>query len=178
MAALSLGQGREELMRANSLAEEGLQLTVQGAGAIQLAFPDDKHRPAHSPQLGAGGSVAGFVAQQFRLPILDARSGQPSGGAARVHMPEAAVNKDDFCFFGKDNIRASGQIGSMEPIAEPGLVKNASNLALGLRILALDAPHVLASAVWRYVVHRLYAFRISKSWMLRQQPLEGIRCSA
>jgi hypothetical protein len=86
-----------------------------------------------------------------------------------MHVPETSVNEYDLRLLGKNNIRASGQIGSMKPIAEPGAMKKTSNLALRLRILALDAPHVLASAVWRYVIH---AYRISKSWMSQQRPLE------
>jgi hypothetical protein len=157
MAAFVLGESKEGPMTMRSFGQEGLQFANQGVETIELAFPNYKYRPAHFPQFSAGSGVANFIAEQFRFPILNPRAGQPSSGAAGMHMPEASVNKDDFGLRGEHNIRASRQIGSMEPKTEAGLMKETSNLALRLRILALNAPHVLASAVWCYVVHRLYA---------------------
>jgi hypothetical protein len=141
-----------------SFGQEGLQFVNQRAGSIELAFPDDKHRPTHSTQSGAGGTIAFLVSEQLRFPILKARTRQSTSAAAQMHVPETSVNEDDLRLFGKHNIRASRQISSMEPVAEPATMKKTSNLALRLCIPALDAPHVLASALWRYIIH----FRLSR----------------
>lgn len=205
MAALSHGQDREGLMKTSrrirrkivrgapggrsrlldlfaggdgvSLGEEGLQFVNQ-VGAIDLAFPDDKYRPTHFTKFGTGGGIALLVSEQLRSPILKPRARQSSSAAARMQVPETSVNENDFRLFGKHNIRASGKIGSMEPVAEPATMKKTSNLALRLRILALDAPHVLASAIWWYVIHLLSRYRFSKFRTTSQRPLDGIRCWA
>jgi hypothetical protein len=166
MAALSWREGRErQLMTATLRRQEPLQLARQRAKVVEFVFPDDKNSPAPSTQFGADGRVACLVTQKFRLPILNSRLGQPSSAATGMHVPETSVNEYNLRLLGKHNIRASWQIGSMEPVAEPGSMKKTSNLALRLSVLALNAPHILASAIWRYIIHVLCAYRSGgKSW--------------
>lgn len=167
MAALS--PHRKETIAIRLLGQKRLQFAKEGAGATQLAFPNDKDRPAHSAQLRAVCGIPPLVAEQFRSPILKPRAGHSSSAAARMPMPEAPMDEDDLRFYGKHNVGTAWEIGSVEPVAEPATMKQASDLALGPRIFALDAPHVFASAIWRYVVHLLYEYPFGRSRMTGQR---------
>ena len=135
------------------IIEEGLQSFDQTVGVFELAFPDDKYGPTHSAKFGLNRYITLLIPRELALPIFDTGSGHSSGAASRMDMPEAPVDEDDFGSAGKDYIRTTGQIGSMESISKPAGMEKPSNLALRLGILALDAAHILTSAVWRNIVH-------------------------
>ena len=150
-------------MRTDSLPQKSLEFACEAAAVADFAFPDHEHGPAHSPQLRTVGLVALLVPVQLRLPILKAGTRDSSGTATRVQVPKAAVHENHFPLGRKYNVGASRQIGSMKPVAETTAMQKASDLTLRLGVLALDAPHILASAIWRKMIHSLSKYRFSRS---------------
>jgi hypothetical protein len=68
-----------------------------------LAFPDGEGLPAEAAEGVDGAFVAGAVAVHFGEPVLAAGSGD-AAAAAGVHVPEAAVDEDDFFETGEDEV--------------------------------------------------------------------------
>lgn len=140
-------------MTTKLLCQEVFQLFQQRSGTVELALPDDQNRPSHLAELCTDKSIAFNVAKELWLPIIEARAGHPAPAAAGVHMPKTTMDKDYFRFLREDNIGTSGKVGAMKPIPEAAPVEKTSHQALGCCVLALDAPHVFASAVRRYRIH-------------------------
>jgi hypothetical protein len=162
------------LQKSRIRIQEAIQSFQQGIGPLNLTFPDDKDRPAHLAQSGTHRCVPLLISEELRLPVLNTRSWQSSGAASRMHVPEASVDKNCFGSLRKDDVGATRQIGSMQGEAISAPMKETSDLPLGLRVLAFDAPHVLASALRRYVVHpRSPFFRCHRATLI-PTPIFGL----
>lgn len=108
--------------------------------ASQLTFPDCFHVPAQFGQLGFDPSIPGPVGIHFGLPEFGARLGQAEQVAVML-VPEAAVDEDHSSVLRQNNIGASWQAGTAEPVTESQRMEAPTDLQLDLRILAADARH-------------------------------------
>lgn len=68
-------------------------------------------------------------------------------------MPEAAMDKNHFPARGKDYVRGTWQVFSMYAKTETCAMQLRPQEYLGLRVLTLDATHVIASALSAQFVH-------------------------
>lgn len=68
-------------------------------------------------------------------------------------VPEASMHKDCLLAGGKDYIGTAGEILAMQPEAIPEPMRERTNNQLRLGIFASDTPHVLAAALFAYLVH-------------------------
>jgi len=104
-------------------------------------FPDDRDPPARLKQLLAMSLVACDVPGKLCLPEI--RACRRGGGilAARMTVPEAAVDKADSAMLGKDQIRPSGQPLVMQSVAESARMQRLAQRQLWPGILAPDASH-------------------------------------
>ena len=63
-------------------------------------------------------------------------------------VPVAPVDLDDFPQAREHHIRRTGESADVQPVAVAHSMNEAAHEHLGRRILAPDAPHVLASPLW------------------------------
>ena len=82
-----------------------------------MAFPDGEDAPAEAGEGAAVTLVAGGVALDFGEPVVAARGGD-AAGPAMVHVPEAAVDEDDFLESRKDEVWRAAECGDEETIME------------------------------------------------------------
>src|ERR1035437_5048717 len=68
-------------------------------------------------------------------------------------VPVAPVDLDDFPQAREHHIRRTGESADVQPVAVAHSMNEAAHEHLGRRILAPDAPHVLASPLWWESVH-------------------------
>lgn len=71
-------------------------------------------------------------------------------------MPEASVYEDHFVLRPENQIRASGEVGSMEPEAEAHPMNDTSYDTFGLGIAASNPRHELGSFLCGQMVHLGY----------------------
>lgn len=85
----------------------------------QFALPDDQCFPVEPPKRCDARCIALNISEEFRPPIFDSRSRQPSFPATGVLVPKAAVHK--YCFFGwpKRQIWPAWQIFAVQPVTVP-----------------------------------------------------------
>jgi hypothetical protein len=72
--------------------------------------------PAGEAEFFEVSTVASNISAAFILPEIGSSCGNNSAVSAAVHMPETAVNKDDFFVFDQNDIRMTGQITAMKGI--------------------------------------------------------------
>ena len=83
-----------------------------------FAVPNHADVPTLTLQSGNVLCVAGHVAREFRVPITGVGFG-PAGVEAVgfwVHVPEAAVNEDDFAARSENEIGFSRQVFAMQAV--------------------------------------------------------------
>jgi len=81
-------------------------------GAVaELAFPEDEDVPALATEGAGGAEVAGAVALELGEPVGAAGVGDAAAAAPPpgVHVPEAAVDVDDFFEAGEDEVGGAGE---------------------------------------------------------------------
>jgi hypothetical protein len=74
--------------------------------------------------------------------------------AARVLMPETAVDKDHFSQPRKNDVRFAGQVIRMQPVSKAHRVNEAADAHFWLSVFAAHARHPLASLLFGESVHR------------------------
>jgi hypothetical protein len=84
------------------------------SNGLQLTLPDDSDIPARPPQLANSLAVSFLVSSDFRVPKFNIALRSAPDSIAVVTVPEASMNKNDLLASWKDQIRASGQIRSMQ----------------------------------------------------------------
>jgi len=65
--------------------------------------------PANSAKASGNSFVPCYVPHKFRLPETLPRFGHTITSMARVLMPKASMNEDDFSMASKDEVRAAMQ---------------------------------------------------------------------
>ncbi len=63
-------------------------------------------------------------------------------------MPKASVDKDDFSLSGEDEIGVAGEVAAVQPISEAHRMHHPTHGHLGLRVLATNKPHAVATLGW------------------------------
>ena len=119
-----------------------------------LAFPNRQNRPAVPFQVCVMLTVPFPVAGDFPFPILPVRFRNSGAAPAIVSMPKATMDKNNFSPGGKNQIRLSGQIFPMQPIAVAHGENHTTNRHFRGGIASLDRPHDPGS--FRVSHHRRY----------------------
>ena len=79
-----------------------------------MALPDYEHLPALPSQLAQVPLVSGNVSLTLCLPELGVGRRRYPAVSAFVHMPEAAVNEDDFAMPRQNHVRMTRQVFAMQ----------------------------------------------------------------
>ena len=74
---------------------------------LGLALPNDEHAPAEAAEVAQVFPIAGGVVLDFGEPVFAACGGN-AAAAAGVHVPEAAVDEDDFFEAQEDEVWRAG----------------------------------------------------------------------
>lgn len=82
-------------------------------------------------------------------------------GAQTMLMPETAMNEDYFARGGKNDVRLSGKVGTMQTITKTEAMDQPADKEFGFGIFAADAPHVCAAAMPRDRIHGILTQRAS-----------------
>ena len=117
------------------------------------ALPDDKDAPPKAGQFPVFGLIPPLVAGKFGLPEFGIRLRKSGKRAIPVSMPETAMYEYRDMSSRHDNVGSSRQILPVQTETIAGLEQHASDEQLGLRVLATNARHHLASLRGGYNVH-------------------------
>lgn len=107
----------------------------------QIALPDHQSGPAEPLEGVPYLSITLNVSREFLLPEV------PPGGwhrclwAVLMTMPKAAVHEQRHLVFGKREVRAAREIGSMKSISEPCCMQRSTNDQLRFRVLPTNGSH-------------------------------------
>lgn len=75
-------------------------------------------------------------------------------------VPEATMDEDNSSILGKNNVRLTGEVGTVQAEPKPLTVKVRSHLKLWLRVAPLDLLHYPAADLWAESVgHRTALLR-------------------
>src|SRR6185437_13719876 len=124
-----------------------------GPRTFGLALPDNLDAPAGGAELALVAAVAAAVGEELGLPVGAIRGGSSVGRAARMLVPEAAVDEDHLAAAGKHQVRRAGQVAAVQTVAVAGAVDQAADEQLRLSVLAADARHDRASLRFGERVH-------------------------
>jgi len=136
-----------------SLTEEFLQPRCETFLVLNFTGPDDEGRPTHLLEHPHVSFVSFHVAFEFRAPIGNPRFRHVSVVAAIVLMPEAPMNEQYPPSPCEHEVWTSGERFHVEPIAISEPIDHLPDAHLRLRVLAADAPHVLAPHLGRNPIH-------------------------
>lgn len=84
---------------------------------VGLAFPYNKDFPTRLAQIFEISFIAINISTAFVLPEFCMRGGFNASITATVHMPETAVNQNNFAMFRQHQVRLPGQIPPMKSVA-------------------------------------------------------------
>ena len=103
------------------LVKESRNPSFQQFQPAALTFPDNEHTPPLPPERSLIANISLTVSIQFGCPELATACGTSRISTARMLMPEAPMNKDDFLMPWKNQIGLSRQVFAMqtEAIAHP-----------------------------------------------------------
>jgi hypothetical protein len=93
-----------------------------------MAFPNGQHTPTQTPQRASRSPITCRISLDFCHPVI-APACRESAGPTGVHVPEAAVDEDDFFESREDQVRRTGQRGDEQSVAEAeGVDDSAANV--------------------------------------------------
>ena len=124
---------------AKKVNQPGQQCAFDVAGP---AFPDCQDLPAGGLQLSLVAAVASDVGFAFGLPEFCVGGRGDFAVAAAVHVPEAAVDENDFSVGWQYKVRLTRKVPAMQTKPEAHLVHKRSYNQFRLRILRSDPRHV------------------------------------
>lgn len=120
--------------------EESGEAFGEGSGVVGLAFPDGENSIGKGTQLSTSAPVAIAVALELGEPVAAMGSGD-AAAATGVHVPEAAVDVDDFVAGGEDEVGGAGERAEVEAEAEAEGVDEAADDHFRGRVLGFDGGH-------------------------------------
>ena len=119
-------------------------LKIALVSALQCAFPDHRLPPSRFGESFGGLLITDCVGVELLVPELWPGF-RPAKQIAFVPVPETAVYEDDRPKPGQDNVRPSGQVAEVEPVAKPRRVQGFADHQFGLRVTGSDRRHVAAA---------------------------------
>jgi hypothetical protein len=114
-------------------------------GVLCPALPYDQDIPPPLPQLATNLSVTVLVPLPFVLPEFGSGFRHHATIATMMHVPVAAMHKNNLAVPRKDNIGFPGQVAGVEPEPIAHAVNQRANKKLRLCVLALNLGHVVGS---------------------------------
>ena len=109
--------------------------------ALERAFPDRGDPPANFQKCSDVPFVSLDVGRELRRPEFRTGCWGCREATVFVAVPEAAMHKYDSLVLGEDKIRFTGQLCSMQPIAEACGVQCAPQQQFRLGILVSNTRH-------------------------------------
>jgi hypothetical protein len=117
----------------------------QGHLVARLALPDDCDLPFETGKRFRHRSVAGNVASELGLPILNVGCRARRRLAVRMAMPITAMDQERHATGREDEVRPTGQVFPMKAEAVAEAMREPAHAQLGFRVGAPHAPHDRAS---------------------------------
>jgi hypothetical protein len=142
------GRPRSRLARSRC-RQQPRQARAELIGRAQLTFPDGDNAPAESLECGRRPAVARNVVAELRFPELEVALGCVRELALRVSVPETAVDNNYRSMPWKNDIRAAGELGHMQPESAAHPVKNGTDLSFRYSVPTANAGHIPASSFAR-----------------------------
>ena len=105
----------------------------------KCAFPDNAYAPPSASKFGDRLKVPNLVGTEFLVPELTAGLGKTKQGAARMPVPETAVDEHDSVPSLQHQVRFAGKTARVEPVTHTSAPKVLANKHLRGRVLPLDA---------------------------------------
>src|SRR5260221_166387 len=94
--------------------------------SVELALPDDEHVEPQPPECSDLPPITLLVLSQFVQPKAPVRHRNLASPAARVPMPEAAMNEDGLVAVLISDVRVPGKTVDVEPITSPDFSEDSS----------------------------------------------------
>jgi hypothetical protein len=88
------------------------------------------------------------VLQELRTPVFDPALGKVGLWTTGVLMPKAALHLNDLLQSRENQIWPAGERVDVKSVTKAHPVHEPPDGHFGRRVLASDAPHVLASPLW------------------------------
>lgn len=151
-----------------------MQLPAERFSIRRLAFPDHVHPPPKSLKLQGNTAVSLGVARKLGTPVVQPRPGRACTTAARMLMPEAAMDEHDLPLPGEHDVRSAGQVAAMQTEAVAKAVGNAPHRHLRRGVLAAYPRHQSAAPLRRDPVHGPLLGPNRRLWVAGDQ---GIVCT-
>lgn len=141
----------------------------------QFALPNHNRAPAHFLDLQQIIRIAPHVSLEFGVPKTTVRFRRGRISTVGMAMPETAVDPHNLFSSWQHDIRRSGQISSMQSVAEPHGRKHFANGDFRTGVLATNASHQRAAGLWAQSVHViLRSFRSRTRYSRRSFPREPL----
>jgi len=126
----------------------------QFGGISRPALPHNQYLPAELPQFPHMLPPALDISAAFCFPVVRVRLRGHTATSAPVHMPEAAMHKNDFPVSGKDYVWYAREIPAVQTKSVPHRMHHAPDRQLRLRILRADPRHTAGSLCWREIIRK------------------------
>ena len=118
---------------------------VKAPDVARVTLPHYLNTPSSRRKLPSMPLVSSDIGCELGGPVIATRLRTRRQLAARMLMPEAAVNKDDEPMPWQHDVRLSGQIASMQPKPKSSRMKRSANNQLWLCPRRPNAGHQRAS---------------------------------
>lgn len=127
-----------------SAADKGYDLSDPRAERnrlARLALPHDHHAPPGVGQGGANILITGDVAGELGVPVVDVATWPAGERAARVLVPEAAVDEHGQARPAEDQVGRPRQVSGVQPEAEPCRMERAPKAEFWPGVALSNCPH-------------------------------------
>jgi hypothetical protein len=105
-------------------------LHFRAPSTSRLAFPNRKHLPTQPAQRPSSSAIPIGIPLNLRNPVIAPRGGDAARPTA-MHVPEAAVDEDDFFESWENEVGCAGEGGDVESVAEAERVDDAADSNFG-----------------------------------------------
>lgn len=129
---------------ASVLVEKPNDATLQ-ARRLGLTFPNRQHPPTELAQALLIAFITRPIAPNLRNPVRPIGLRHPAPARTVVTVPKAPVHENDLPARGEYEIRLSGKIRSMKPVAITEAVAKSSDYEFRLSVLSFYCGHRLAA---------------------------------
>lgn len=123
-------------------SQEGLNSSPDTLNVGKLAFPDHARLPSTRFQCRGILRVSLLVPQELRSPIPSIRSRYMCSFAARMHVPETAMNEDDLTSRRKNQVRLSRKVFPVQPVTIAHPMYEATHCHFRACVFGPDGTHV------------------------------------
>ena len=119
-----------------------------------LAFPNDEHIPSEIAELALNPLISQNVVAKFRLPVFRSGLRTRRSLATKVAVPKASMNEHDLAPSGKDEVRRTRQVLSVQTETIAERMGQTANAHFRARVLATNSRHERAALrIYQWFAH-------------------------